>query len=392
MMLNRAYANGPRITGVSRPFPDLILHVVPGGLERGGGIGRVVSYIIDAWGNQQLQADMRVLDTRGPGHISLSPCYFAYCLMTIALLAGRRPLLHVHVAGRGSTIRKIILVHFGRLLNLPIVLHLHDYDYRESLQRFPRVIQTAVRSMFAVANQVVVLGRDDRKLVVETLGVASERVAIVPNAVPAPPQAHRPINSPGYPVHILFLGNPSRRKGLHDLITALAIEPLRGLDWRMSVAGGGNEIGTFQKMSHEKKLSDRINFTGWLDRTKTAMLLKSSDIVVLPSYAEGMAMSVLEGMSYGLCVICTPVGSLKYVIENEVSGLLVEPGDVEHLAGALARAVTDSQLRNKLGAGAARVFAEKFDAARFPDRLKEIYGKALLDTAPYSGKTTNHSQ
>ncbi len=108
-------------------MPSLILHVTPGGLEHGGGIGRMIGYMIDAWQDQPDRPDMRVLDTRGAGHIALSPWHFARCLFTIVAMRPRRPLLHVHVAGRGSTIRKIILVHFARLLRLPVVLHLHDY-------------------------------------------------------------------------------------------------------------------------------------------------------------------------------------------------------------------------------------------------------------------------
>lgn len=339
----------------------------------------MIGYMIDAWRDKPRHPDMRVLDTRGPGHILFSPWHFAGCLLTIAVMAPRHPLLHVHVAGRGSTIRKIILVHFARLLRLPIVLHLHDYNYRESLQRFPKLVQLAARSMFRISNKILVLGLDDHDLVVTEIGVSPDRVAVIPNAVPAPPP-RRQSSASHRPVHILFLGNPSRRKGLHDLIAALAMSPLRSLEWRMSVAGGGNDISTFRELSYAVGLSGRISFTGWVDRTQTAALLDSADIVALPSYAEGMAMSVLEGMSYGLCIVCTPVGSLKDVIEDEVTGLVVQPGDINRLSKALTRAVSDPALRVQLGSEAARVFAKKFNAAHYPDRVRAIYHAALAAT------------
>ena len=366
---------------LSKPqqMPSLVLHVSPGGLENGGGIGRMIGYIIDAWHERADCPEMRVLDSRGPGHIVLSPWHFARCLLTIAIVSPRQPLLHVHVAGRGSTIRKIILVHFARLLRLPVVLHLHDYNYRESLQRFPRLIQLAARSMFRISSTVVVLGLDDRALVESELGVSPNRVAVIPNAVPAPAQQHRAVAS-NRAVHILFLGNPSRRKGLHDLIAALNTRQLRNLEWRMTVAGGGSDVGTFRDLANKARLSDRIRFTGWIDRSETQRLLDSADIVALPSYAEGMAMSILEGMSYGLCIVCTPVGSLGEVIEDEVTGLVVQPGDVNRLSTALARAVSDPALRVQLGSAAARVFANKFDAAYYPDRIRAIYHAAIAGT------------
>ena len=363
---------------VSEPqqTPSLVLHVNPGGLENGGGIGRMIGYMIDAWRDRPEHPDMRVLDSRGPGHILFSPWHFAKCILTIAIMAPQRPLLHIHVAGRGSTIRKVMLVHFARLLRLPIVLHLHDYNYRESLQRFPKFLQLAARSMFRISSRVVVLGPDDRDLVETEIGVAPDRVAVVPNAVPAPPQK-RQVVSRQLPVRILFLGNPSRRKGVHDLIAALAMKPLRSLEWRITIAGGGGDIATFREQARAAGLSDRVSFTGWVDRATTTALLGSADIVALPSYAEGMAMSVLEGMSYGLCIICTPVGSLKDVIEDEATGLLVQPGEVDRLSKVLTRAVSDPTLRAQLGAEAARVFASKFDAVHYPDRMRAIYNAAL---------------
>jgi glycosyltransferase involved in cell wall biosynthesis len=388
-----------------RELPALVLHVNPGGLEHGGGIGRMIGYMIDAWKQRPQHPDMRVLDTRGAGHIALSPWHFARCLLIIAALTPRRPLLHVHVAGRGSTIRKIILVHFARALRLPVVLHLHDYDYRQSLQRFPKFIQRLARSMFRISGWVVVLGDKDRDLVETELGVSADRLSVIPNAVPAPrrnsditanalaqvsAQVSAHVSTRG-PVQILFLGNPSRRKGVHDLIAALAERPLRDMDWHVTVAGGGDEIATFREQAKAAGLSDRVDFTGWVGRAETMALLESADILVLPSYAEGMAMSVLEGMSYGLCVVCTPVGSLQYVIENEVTGLIVEPGNVAGLRQALSRAIEDRGLRNRLGAEAARVFASKFDAANYPDWVRPIYVSAFAMTAGIPGGEKNGS-
>lgn len=361
-------------------MPSLILHVTPGGLEHGGGIGRMIGYMIDAWQDQPDRPDMRVLDTRGAGHIALSPWHFARCLFTIVAMRPRRPLLHVHVAGRGSTIRKIILVHFARLLRLPVVLHLHDYDYRDSLKRFSKPIQLATGSMFRVADRIVVLGPRDRDLVATELGVGPDRVTVLPNAVPAAPQNSAMATDCGN-AQILFLGNPSRRKGLHDVIAALAIAPLRSLEWRLNVAGGGAEIETFRDMSRAAAIADRVNFLGWVDRNTTESLLDAADILVLPSYAEGMAMSVLEAMSHGLCIVCTPVGSLQDVVENETSALVVQPGEIDALARALARAVTDPALRARLGAAAAQVFANKFNVAHYPSRIRPVY-QAAFSAAP----------
>jgi len=87
-------------------------------------------------------------------------------------------------------------------------------------------------------------------------------------------------------------------------------------------------------------------------------------------------MSVLEGMAFGLCVVCTPVGALAEVVEDGVSAAVVAPGDVQGLADALARCVADPALRRRLGAGAHQAFLQRYNIADYPERLMAVYRRA----------------
>ena len=97
---------------------------------------------------------------------------------------------------------------------------------------------------------------------VTEIGVSADRVAVIPNAVPAPPQKRQAAVS-NCPVQILFRGNPSRRKGLHDLIAALAMDPLRkpGMAYERGRRRKPS-IGTFRESSRAAGLSDRNNLHG----------------------------------------------------------------------------------------------------------------------------------
>ena len=296
----------------------VIIMVTPGGLEHGGGIGRVIGYLLDAWAAKKDPPAIQIVDSRGPGSIIFSPLYLTQCLILIIARAQEPPSC-MNVAGRGSTIRKIFIVHLSWLVGLPIVLHLHDYDFNRSKDfrahtprhEYPDVCR---------ADRVVVLSAHDRDLAVSTLGVSSQRVEIVPNAVPAPALI-RSNRSDGR-CQLLFLGNPSRRKGVHDLIEALGSDAIRGLDWGMTIAGGGAEVQMFLAQAHEAGIGDRVTFPGWLNRDDTAALLRQADVLILPSYAEGMAMAVLEGISYGLCVVCTPVEVSRRLSKTEFRAFL----------------------------------------------------------------------
>ncbi len=270
--------------------------------------------------------------------------------------------------------RKVIVGWSARLLGLPMVLHLHDYNYRAFCDALPAWALALVRALFRRARLVVVLGRGDAELMHERFGVAAERIAVMPNAVRAP---SAPVTREDAPlVQILFLGRLSERKGVPELIRALADPALAALPWHATLAGDG-DLERYRAQARAAGVAPRIAFPGWLDRGATEALLRAADILVLPSHDEGMAMSVLEGLAYGVCVVCTPVGALAEVIENDVSGMLVRPGDVAGLAQALVTAISDPARRRRLGAAGAALFQRRFEARGYADRMLALYRQAV---------------
>jgi glycosyltransferase involved in cell wall biosynthesis len=358
-------------TGATLPR---VLVVTAGGLEHGGGIGRMVGYLADEWPLDPAGPDFQILDPRGPGPLRLWPVRLLSTLREIQRHARDAALVYIHVAGRGSTLRKFLVAAWCRVLDMPVVLHLHDYDYEQFCRSLPAPLLAGVRWMFRTADHVIVLGEEARRTATGLLRVPAERVSVLPNAVPAPTPV--PARAAA-PVQILFLGQLSQRKGVHDLINALDQPGMRVLPWRATIAGGGPHQEAFERQLASTGIAERVSMPGWVDRPTILDLLNRADILVLPSYAEGMAMSVLEGMAHGLCVVCTPVGALGEVIESERSGLLIQPGSVSQLANALARAVEDDALRARLGAGAKERFQCGFDAAGYPARLTPMLLKAL---------------
>ena len=286
----------------SRP----VLILTSGGLERGGGIGRLIGYMVAAWDGKN-RPPVKVIDTRGPKTVFAWPYFMAQSIVQIIFYASRQPLLHIHLASGGSTLRKIVIVRVGRLLGLDMVIHLHDPDYGAFYLRLPRWVRPAVRAMLLSAARVVVLGTAAEKAMTDLLHVPADRIDIVPNGVPTPAFAvkHEDRAEP----RILFLGHLTRRKGVHHLIDALARPELQALSWSATLAGGGADQRTFEEQAGRAGIRHRLTIPGWVDQKRARSLLADADILVLPSYGEGMAMSVLEAMSFGLCVICTPVGA-----------------------------------------------------------------------------------
>ncbi len=374
----------PDDAGHPGPSTNTVLVVVAGGLEHGGGIGRQMGYFLQACQDSSQDTGQelryRIVDPRGPRFLGDSPLhifaaviYFGRAIFTLSRACLSPPCVaHVNIAGRGSTIRKIILLSIGRALGLRYILHLHDYDYAEyyrSQGTFPRKL---IATAFRRAEAVIVLGRRDLEVVSELLRPSRDRLVVLHNAVPDPGPNLDRRPAAGKPCRLLFLGRLSPRKGVADLLQALASPAVRQLPWRATLAGDG-PVDEYRNLAKDLGILDSVSFPGWLDEAGVRELCADADVLVLPSYAEGLAMSVLEGLSHGLAVITTPVGAHSEVIEPEVSGILVPPGDTAALADALVRVIADETLRNRLARGARARFLEKFDVRRYAVRLEQLH-------------------
>lgn len=346
--------------------------VAGGGSEHGGGIGRLLGYLVSSWPSS-LGSQVKVLDSRGPGNLVLWPLFLLMTIGCILKNAFRNPLLHIHLAANCSTWRKWIITEICGCFRITFVLQLHDGSYRLFYNSLPAALQKCVRRMFMRAARVIVLGTPAASMVNELLGIPRHRITILPNAVIGPERfitRDKPLSER---TKILFLGRLQPRKGVHDLITALAHERVRDLAWDAVLAGGGPDQKTYEKLTIDLGLTDRISFPGWLDQASIRQLLSDANVLVLPSYAEEMAMSVLEGMAFGLCVICTRVGALGDVVQPNLSALVVPPGDPEELAATLAKCITDPALRLRLGAAARQTFLEHYNMTDYPTRLSALY-------------------
>lgn len=134
----------------------------------------------------------------------------------------------------------------------------------------------------------------------------------------------------------------------------------------------------FRRLAYDLGILDKLCFPGWLNQVSVNALCADADVLVLPSHAEGLAMSMLEGLSHGLAVVTTPVGAHSEVIEPDVSGILVPPGEVAELANALVSVIEDEKLRQRLARGARARFLAGFDVRCYAARLGQLHASLMM--------------
>ncbi len=284
------------------------------------------------------------------------------------LLSTRRvELVHVHAAMRGSFWRKGLFASLARVFSVPVILHLHGSEMKPFYESQPPILRRLIRRHLEKATRVIVLSQSWRAFV---NGIApAARITVVPNYVIIPPPADPQLRKPR---DILFLGLIGPRKGTFDLIPAFAGANAAYPDARL-IIGGNGEVGEAESLIGSLKLNGRAVLAGWVGGEAKDGLLRSSGIYVLPSYNEGLPMSVLEAMAAGLAVITTRVGGIPELITSGVDGLLLEPGDREGLKKAMSALLGDEDLRSRLSdAGRRRVETSYSDRAVLP-LLHRIY-------------------
>jgi glycosyltransferase involved in cell wall biosynthesis len=174
----------------------------------------------------------------------------------------------------------------------------------------------------------------------------------------------------GPEVRLLFVGSLSPRKGLHDLLEALDDPALKNV--RLTIVGEGLYGPQLMEMCERLGLKHSTDWKGILPPVEVAALMRSSDILCLPSYMEGRPNAVNEAMASGLPVIATRVGGIPDMAPEGKAALLFDAGNIQQLRQCLVRLVSDPELRKRMGA-AGREFlmktgvswdstAEEFDA------------------------------
>jgi glycosyltransferase involved in cell wall biosynthesis len=149
---------------------------------------------------------------------------------------------------------------------------------------------------------------------------------------------------------VTFAGRLIDGKGVADLLSAVAALAAPGC--ATCIVGDGPRRAQLELLAGELGISERTLFLGYLPEAETWSVMRASDVIVNPSYTEGLPTSVLEAALMGKAVVATDVGGTGEIIGDGRGGLLVKPRDIEGLREALARLAADPGLRATLGAGA----------------------------------------
>jgi len=177
-------------------------------------------------------------------------------------------------------------------------------------------------------------------------------------------------------VIVAYVGNILLHKGLRRLIEAFSRSSSRSR-LHLVVVGTGPDEAACRQLAADRGLS--ASFLGWRTAADTERLLAASDVLALPSEIEGLPYVLLEAMASALPVIAGRVYGIPEVVDDGVTGLLVDPLRIDDIANALDR-MADPALRATMGAAARERFERRYTLEAQAARMESLYRSLVRGT------------
>jgi glycosyltransferase involved in cell wall biosynthesis len=207
----------------------------------------------------------------------------------------------------------------------------------------------------------------------------ADEITVIPNGVDL--TRFSPREEPPHQQQVLFVGRLVPQKAVDVLTRAFGAVLRRHPAARLVVAGDGDQRLYLERLARFLGVRQHVDFLGWRSPDELTHLYRSSAVTAVPSLYEPFGLVALEAMASGCPVVVGQVGGLTELVEDGVSGFMVEPGDHLGLAARLAALLSDRDLAHATGL-AARRRAEHFDWATTARRTIEHYESLVARPVP----------
>jgi len=249
-----------------------------------------------------------------------------------------------------------------------LVLHIHGGGFATFLNTDNKLKKIGIIYLLRLADVIICLSTLKADEIKPYL--AEEKIVTINN--PSLFSTVKSQNRLSNEIIILFSGWIEKEKGVFDLIDAFANVQNEYNNCKLIIAGKGR-IEEGKELAERLGLQDKIVFTGWLQQNEMKKALGSADIFCLPSYCEGVPMSIIEAMAYSLPVVTTPVGGIPDLIIPGKTGLFAQPGNKKELAHKISLLIKNQELRSSMGKNAKVFVDEHCSIKRISAKLNLLY-------------------
>lgn len=305
--------------------------------------------------------------------------YFLILVKTfIAIVQYRPKLVYLTLTAKGGGFYKdSVVAIMAKLLGKKVVYHLHNKGVSDCSKN--KLDNWLYKKVFKDA-EIILLSKYLYSDIQEY--VSEDRIQYCPNGIPdAFFSNYKVRNSEAITkVNILFLSNLNVSKGVFVLLDACAILYQKKFSFECKFVGGIGDVteDQFNDRVRTLKLDKHVFYVGKKYGDEKNEYLMKSDIFVFPTCYETFGLVNLEAMQFALPVISTNEGGIPDIVEDGITGFIVDKKNPQALAEKLELLIKDKDLRERMGSAGRKKFEEEFTIKHFEKNLYQIFRKILI--------------
>lgn len=350
-----------------------ILVIGPHYKDHRGGIGALISIQKDYYAKFNFIPTYNYHSTN-----FLKAWFFLKQLIKIIKYLSHDPdlkVVHVHSSIKGSFYRKFIVILIAKFLfKKKVINHLHAGDYDVIYNNSNFLSKKIIESYFRISDVTFTVSQKWMEFIYTQFRLNS--IYVIHNIIPKALAETRQNRSSQ--ITFLFLGLIGHNKGVFDILEVIIQNKPDLIGKARFVLAGNGEIERLQEIIVDNQLNDIVEFKGWVQGVEKERLFHESDVFLLPSYSEGMPVSILEAMSYGLPIISTNVGGIPEVVKQDINGDLLEPGDHIALLTCMKSYLDSPEKVFSRGLGSLEIIQDYFPEVVMP-KIESVYNLMVKD-------------
>lgn len=298
-----------------------VLTVGPEYLNHRGGIGAVIETYSSFFEGFKFISSFKSFDS----NLKKSAYFFKQLGKIIIYLLKDKDIkiVHIHGASRGSFYRKfLIFLVVKYLFKKKVLYHIHGGGYHIFYNNSSLIKKRAISFFINQCDCLVCLSHFWKSYFLQNFN--ARRIEVLPNVINHPKLTETGKNNI---ISFLFLGYITQQKGIFDLLAVIAKNKKKYTNRIKLMVGGNGESARLQEIIKAEDITGIVDFLGWVKTEEKEKMLNMADIYILPSYNEGLPVSILEAMAYEKPIIATDVGGISEIVFNKRNGILLEPGN-----------------------------------------------------------------
>lgn len=281
----------------------------------------------------------------------------------------------------------------ARGLRLPFTVRCHTptfvlekYLQRDEMPYDTRITGACEKDVIRRARALTAPSRDMARVIGEACAIPAEAITVIPNALPG--EAWNRLNversNVQTPITVLYVGRFERVKGIRVLAAAIpaVIKSMPAVRFLLAGYDRPTAQGSSMRAEIERELEragagQAVEFLGAVEQAQLPALYERADVCVVPSLLyESFSYTCAQAMATGRAVVASRLGGIPETMEEGVTGLLVEPGDAQGLAEAIAQLAGDRARCAEMGRAGYERARREFDAVRAAERTIQVYERA----------------